>query len=323
MPYQLGHTGVLPARWGPPFKAPNPSSAKSTPDRLMSATRIDGKACGTALEATLSARIAALESPPHLAVVIVGDDPASHVYVGAKERACERLGIRSTRVDIAGDADFAEVVATVERLNADPDVNGILVQSPLPAGMDEVAITDLISPSKDVDGFHATNLGRLVQGDASGLLPCTPAGVMEMLAFADVDLYAKRAVVIGRSRIVGMPQALLLAQKGADATVTIAHSRTADIAAVCREADVLIAAVGRPEMVRADWVKPGATVIDVGVNRVEDQSRERGWRLAGDVHPEVGEVAGALSPVPGGVGPMTIAMMMSNTVRATELQQGS
>ena len=222
----------------------------------MGATRIDGNACGAAVEAALAERIATLPTPPHLAVVIVGNDPASHVYVGAKERACARLGIRSTRIDIDADADYAEVVSTVELLNADPEVNGILVQSPLPSGMDEIAITDLIDPVKDVDGFHAQNLGRLVQGDASGLLPCTPAGVMQMLDWADVDLSGKRAVVIGRSRIVGMPQSLLLAQKGADATVTIAHSRTADMASLCREADVIIAAVGRSNMVTSDWSNP-------------------------------------------------------------------
>ena len=290
------------------------------PPAAMGATRIDGNACGAALEASLEARISALGSAPHLAVVIVGDDPASHVYVGAKERACARLGIRSTRIDLAATADFSEVVATVQRLNADSDVNGILVQSPLPDGMDEIAITDLIDPNKDVDGFQAQNLGRLVQGDTSGLLPCTPAGVMHMLEWAGVELSGKRAVVIGRSRIVGMPQSLLLAQKGADATVTIAHSRTPDMAELCREADVLIAAAGRSNMVTADWVKPGATVIDVGVNRVDDDS-ERGYHLTGDVHPDVGDVAGALSPVPGGVGPMTIAMLMANTVRATEMQR--
>ncbi len=290
----------------------------------MTARSIDGVACGAAVEDGLSPRIAALSaigSVPHLAVVIVGSDPASHVYVGAKERACERLGIRSTRVDLSADCTFEEVSATVSNLNSDPDVNGILVQSPLPDGMDEVSITDLIDPAKDVDGFNAANLGRLVQGDVSGLLPCTPAGVMQMLDFAGVEVSGARAVVLGRSRIVGMPMALLLAQKGADATVTIAHSRTQDLAAVCREADILIAAVGRAEMVQADWVKPGATVIDVGVNRIDDDSRESGNRLAGDVHPEVAEVAGALSPVPGGVGPMTIAMLMSNTVRATEMQR--
>ena len=289
------------------------------PPATLGATRIDGNACGAAVEASLTERIAALSTPPHLAVVIVGDDPASHVYVGAKERACARLGIRSTRIDISADADFSEVASTVKHLNADPDVNGILVQSPLPTGMDEIAITDLIDPVKDVDGFHAQNLGRLVQGDASGLLPCTPAGVMRMLEWSNIELSGKRAVVIGRSRIVGMPLSLLLAQKGADATVTIAHSRTQDMADLCREADVVIAAVGRSEMVTSDWVKPGATVIDVGVNRVDDDS-DKGYHLTGDVHPDVAEVAGAISPVPGGVGPMTIAMLMANTVRAAEMQ---
>ena len=289
------------------------------PPAAMGATRIDGNACGAAVEASLTERIAALPTPPHLAVVIVGGDPASHVYVSAKERACARLGIRSTRIDLPADADFSEVASTVQGLNANPDVNGILVQSPLPSGMDEIAITDMIDPVKDVDGFHAQNLGRLVQGDASGLLPCTPAGVMRMLEWSNIELSGKRAVVIGRSRIVGMPLSLLLAQKGADATVTIAHSRTPDMAALSREADVVIAAVGRSNMVTADWIKPGATVIDVGVNRVDDDS-DKGYHLTGDVHPGVAEVAGALSPVPGGVGPMTIAMLMANTVRAAEMQ---
>ncbi len=286
----------------------------------MGAVMIDGNACGAAVEESLVGRIASLTSPPHLAVVIVGDDPASHVYVGAKERACERLGIRSTRISLDVNTPFVEVYATVQRLNADSDVNGILVQSPLPMGMDEIAITDLIDPTKDVDGFHAQNLGRLVQGDVSGLLPCTPSGVMRMLEWTDIELSGKRAIVIGRSRTVGMPLSLLLAQKGVDATVTIAHSRTQEMSKLCRKAEVVIAAVGRSNIVRADWVKPGAIVIDVGVNRVEDDS-DKGYHLTGDVHPEVTEIAGALSPVPGGVGPMTVAMLMSNTVRATEMQQ--
>lgn len=289
----------------------------------MAAIVLDGKQIGREIEEELKVRIGNLAGngvTPCLAVVIVGEDPASHVYVGSKERACARLGIRSIRVDIPADAGYGEVVSTVKRLNADPEINGILVQSPLPDGMDEIAITDLIDPVKDVDGFHAQNLGRLVQGDNSGLLPCTPAGVMRMLESVDVDLSGKRAIVIGRSRIVGMPQSLLLAQKGVDATVTIAHSRSTDMAALCREADVIIAAVGKSNMVTSDWVKPGSIVIDVGVNRVNDNS-EKGYHLTGDVHPDVGEIASAVSPVPGGVGPMTIAMLMSNTVRATEMQQ--
>ena len=289
----------------------------------MSATIIDGKEIALEIEAELIGRITDLSKNgvvPCLAVVIVGDDPASHVYVGAKERACARLGIRSVRVDVASDAEYEEVASTARRLNEDPSINGVLVQSPLPSGMDEISITDLIDPQKDVDGFHAQNLGRLVQGDVSGLLPCTPAGVMRMLESTDLDIRGKRAVVIGRSRIVGMPQSILLAQRGVDATVTIAHSRTSDMADLCRSADLIVAAVGRPNMITADWIKPGATVIDVGVNRVNDDS-EKGYYLSGDVHPDVREVAGAVSPVPGGVGPMTIAMLMSNTVRATEMQQ--
>jgi methylenetetrahydrofolate dehydrogenase (NADP+)/methenyltetrahydrofolate cyclohydrolase len=188
--------------------------------------------------------------------------------------------------------------------------------------MDEEGLTDLIHPDKDVDGFHPQNLGRLVQGRTDGMLPCTPSGVMRMLRWAGVDLKGKRAVVLGRSRIVGMPAALLLAAKGADATVTVVHSRTDDAAAVCREADVVVAAVGRPDMVKADWIKPGAIVVDVGINRVDDSTRERGWRLAGDVDPAVSDVASWLSPVPGGVGPMTIAMLMENTVRAAEQNVG-
>ena len=239
----------------------------------MAAIVLDGKQIALEIEEELKVRIANLEDSgvtPCLAVVIVGDDPASHVYVSSKERACARLGIRSIRVDISADAEYGEVVSNVRRLNADPAVNGILVQSPLPNSMDEIAITDLIDPVKDVDGFHAQNLGRLIQGDVSGLLPCTPAGVMRMLESADVDLSGKRAVVIGRSRIVGMPQSILLAQKGVDATVTIAHSRSVEMATLCKEADVIIAAVGISNMVTSDWVKPGSIVIDVGVNRVND-----------------------------------------------------
>ncbi len=288
---------------------------------MAEAQRLDGRACAAELDSRTAARAAALTEQgvqPHLAVVIVGDDPASHVYVRSKVKACERLGLISTHVERPATTTQDDLEAIVDGLNADPSVHGILVQSPLPAHLDEGAITDRIDPAKDVDGFHPVNLGRLVQGRTDGLLPCTPSGVMEMLRWAKVPLQGKRAVVLGRSRIVGMPMALLLAARGADATVTVVHSRTEDVADRCREADVIVAAVGRPDMVQADWVKPGATVVDVGINRVDDDSRERGWRLAGDVHPEVASVAGWLSPVPGGVGPMTIAMLMANTVRAAE-----
>ena len=289
----------------------------------MGAIVLDGKACGAEVEAEVKAKVSALNErgiTPHLAVVIVGDDPASHVYVGAKERACARVGVKSTRIDLPADSDFSKVVEVVEKLNSDASVHGILVQSPLPKGMDELEITDMIDPAKDVDGFHPVNLGRLVQGRIDGLVPCTPAGVVRLLEWGGVDISGKSAVVIGRSRIVGAPVSLLLGRKGVDATVTISHSRTSDIADVCRGADIVIAAVGRAEMVQADWVKPGAAVVDVGVNRVDDDSRDSGYRLAGDVHPDVADVAGHLSPVPGGVGPMTIAMLMSNTVRAATLQ---
>ena len=296
-------------------------NGRPTRDIEMGAKVLDGKACGAEVEAEVKAKVSVLNErgiTPHLAVVIVGDDPASRVYVGAKERACARVGVNSTRIDLPADSDFSKVVEVVEKLNSDSSVHGILVQSPLPKGMDELAITDMIDPAKDVDGFHPVNLGRLVQGRADGLVPCTPAGVVRLLEWGGVDLSGKSAVVIGRSRIVGAPVSLLLGRKGVDATVTISHSRTPNIAEICRSADIVIAAVGRAEMVQADWVKPGAAVVDVGVNRVDDDSREKGYRLAGDVHPDVVDVAGHLSPVPGGVGPMTIAMLMLNTVTAAE-----
>ena len=288
----------------------------------MVAQRLDGKACAAKVEDELLVRISKCREKmiqPHLAVVIVGDDPASHVYVGSKVRACERLGIRSTHIELPATATEDEVRTTIESLNKQDDLHGILVQSPLPKHMDEEGLTDLIDPSKDVDGFHPQNLGRLVQGRMDGMLPCTPSGVMRMLSWAGIETEGKTAVVLGRSRIVGMPQSLLLGAKGVDSTVTVAHSRTKETQSLCANADIIIAAVGRPEMVTADWVKEGAVVVDVGINRVEDDTRKRGWRLAGDVHPDVAQKAAWLSPVPGGVGPMTIAMLMENTVRAAEL----
>lgn len=286
----------------------------------MTAIRLDGKACAADLEERLKDRISKCNVQPHLAVIIVGDDPASHVYVRNKIKSCERLGIKSTHIELPADTSQEEVAKEIQNLNDDDTLNGILIQSPLPSHMDEGSLTDLIDPSKDVDGFHPVNLGRIVQGRLDGMIPCTPAGVMEMLRWAKVEMSGKKAVVIGRSFNVGMPQALLLASKGADATVTIVHSRTNDAKEECLAADIVIAAVGRPEMVTKDWIKPGAIVVDVGINRVEDVNHERGWRLAGDVHPEVKEMASLLSPVPGGVGPMTVAMLMSNTVLATEIQ---
>ena len=290
----------------------------------MVAKRLDGKLCAESIEQALIVRIEALHGSkirPHLAVIIVGDDPASHVYVNSKIAACNRLGIQSTHVKLDASVTEKKLIEHIQQLNNDPGVHGILLQSPLPPHMDEEGITDLIDPTKDVDGFHPQNLGRLVQGRLDGMIPCTPHGVLKLLEWADIELSGQSAVIIGRSRIVGMPLSLLLASKGIDATVTITHSRTREIKEQCQRADLIIAAVGIPEMVESDWVKPGAVVVDVGINRVEDANRERGWRLAGDVSPTVEEIASWLSPVPGGVGPMTIAMLMENTVRAAELIQ--
>ena len=281
----------------------------------MSAVIIDGKALGRSIEDDLSGRVTALLErgvTPNLAVVIAGEDPASQVYVRNKQRACERCGILSTRIDLPSTSTQDDILGIVADLNADNSVHGILVQSQAPEGVEELAVAGAIDPAKDVDGFHPSNLGKLVQGAGDGLLPCTPAGVLRMLEESGVALSGSKAVVIGRSRIVGMPMALMLAQRGIDCTVTIAHSRTQDIAALCREADIVVAAIGRPHTVKPDWIKPGAAVVDVGISRAD------GGGLAGDVDPGVAEVASWMTPVPGGVGPMTIAMLLSNTVRAAE-----
>ena len=287
----------------------------------MVASVLDGKSCSAAVESSLVPRINACVSAgiiPHLAVVIVGDDPASHVYVGAKIRACKRLGIKSSHIELPESTSEAELRNIITELNHDSDVHGILVQSPLPQHMDEEALTDLIEPSKDVDGFHPVNLGRLVQSRNDCLIPCTPNGVMRLLEWAGIETNGKTALVIGRSRNVGMPQAILLASRGADATVTIGHSRTADLELQCQQADIVVAAVGRPNMVKKSWIKPGAVVVDVGINRVDDEESERGYLLVGDVEKSANEVASWITPVPGGVGPMTVAMLMENTVAAAE-----
>lgn len=287
----------------------------------MVASVLDGKSCSAAVESSLVPRINACVSAgiiPHLAVVIVGDDPASHVYVGAKIRACKRLGIKSSHIELPESTSEAELRNIITELNHDTDVHGILVQSPLPQHMDEEALTDLIHPSKDVDGFHPVNLGRLVQSRNDCLIPCTPNGVMRLLEWAGIETNGKTALVIGRSRNVGMPQAILLASRGADATVTIGHSRTADLKLQCQQADIVVAAVGRPNMVKKSWIKPGAVVVDVGINRVDDETSERGYLLVGDVEKSANEVASWITPVPGGVGPMTVAMLMENTVAAAE-----
>ena len=289
----------------------------------MVAKILDGKACAAAVEESLKERISKCQVAgitPHIAVIIVGDDPASHVYVGAKIRACERLGIKSTHIELPESSKETELIEVIKELNKDDSVHGILIQSPLPNHMNEELLTDLIDPLKDVDGFHPVNLGRLVQSRDDCLIPCTPNGVMRLLEWAGIDTKGKQALVIGRSRNVGMPQAILLASRGADATVTIAHSRTADIAKQCLDADLIVAAVGRPNMVKESWIKPGAIVVDVGITRVDDADAERGYILVGDVEKSASQVASWITPVPGGVGPMTVAMLMENTVRSAELR---
>ena len=291
----------------------------------MTAQIIDGKAIALELREKVAAEVAEMEAQglpkPGLATVIVGDSPASQVYVRMKQKACAKAGIESFGFTLPENASQSEVEGLVAELNADERVNGILVQLPLPSGLDEEKVLNTISIEKDVDGFHPINLGRLAQkGRESLFVPCTPAGCIYLLDKMGVPLEGANAVVLGRSNIVGMPVALLLVKR--DATVTICHSRTKDLPGVVRQADVLIAAVGRPEMVKRDWVKPGAVVIDVGTNRVDDPSREKGYRLTGDVaFDEVKEVAGMISPSPGGVGPMTIAMLLNNTVRAAKIAQ--
>lgn len=281
---------------------------------------LDGKAVAATVLDECRAETAALVRAgitPGLAVVLVGDDPASHVYVGSKVRTCAELGIHSEKIVLPADTTQAALLDVVARLNADPAIHGILVQSPPPPQIDEAAVVRAIAPAKDVDGFHPENVAKLALEDRSGFVPCTPAGCMRLIAEAGVATCGAEAVVVGRSMIVGKPMALLLAAKGADATVTLAHSRTRDLPAVCRRADILVAAVGRPDMIRGDWVKPGAVVIDVGINRVPDATRKSGFRLTGDVaFDEAATRAGAITPVPGGVGPMTIAMLMKNTLKA-------
>ena len=293
----------------------------------MTARIIDGKAIAAEVRQKVaedvSAMVAEGKPKPGLATVLVGEDQASQVYVRSKIRACEKAGIESFGHRLPDTATQEEVEGLVKELNADPRVNGILVQLPLPSGLDEEAVLNTIRLDKDVDGFHPVNIGRLAQkGREPQFIPCTPSGIMYLIEQTGTSLEGAEAVVLGRSNIVGMPVALLLVSS--DATVTICHSRTKDLPDVVRKADVLIAAVGRAEMVRGDWVKPGAVVIDVGINRVDDPSRERGYRLVGDVcFDEVKEVAGAITPVPGGVGPMTIAMLLQNTVRAAKSQENA
>jgi len=292
----------------------------------LPAERIDGVAIAARVRAKVAVDDAELKAQgvtPGLTVVLVGDDPASAVYVSSKEKACKEAGMNGETIRLVADTPEAELLALIDRLNADPAVHGILVQMPVPKHIDSQKVIRRIDPMKDVDGFHPVNAGKVLIGDADGFAPCTPAGVQVMLVESGVDTSGKEAVILGRSTIVGKPMAALLIQsgKGADCTVTICHSRTKDLAAHTRRADILIAAIGKPEMVTADMVKPGAVVIDVGINRVNDPTAKRGYRIVGDVKfDEVSQVASKITPVPGGVGPMTIAMLLANTVRAARLR---
>lgn len=288
---------------------------------------IDGKSVAAAVLEECRAEVIELKArgiTPGLAVVLVGEDPASQVYVGSKVRTCGDLGLHSRKIVLPATTTQDELVAVVRELNADPAIHGILVQSPPPKHIDEEAVVRAIDPRKDVDGFHPENVAKLALEDKTGFVPCTPAGCMRLLADAGVKTAGAEAVVIGRSMIVGKPMALLLMAKGSDATVTVAHSRSKDLPAICRRADIIIAAVGRPEMVKADWVKEGAVVIDVGINRIEDASKKSGYRLVGDVaYDEVAPKSAAITPVPGGVGPMTIALLMKNTLQAARQLGGA
>lgn len=281
---------------------------------------IDGNQIAQAIIAELKTEVSAINGrKPCIALVRVGDDPASISYVRKKEKTSQEIGITSRVILPPVTISQDELFALIDELNADPAVDGILVQSPLPKHIDEVAVFRRVSPEKDVDGFNTINLGKVAQEDPTGFVACTPAGIMEMLARSGVDLKGKHVVVLGRSLIVGKPVALLALQKkaGANGTVTICHSQTANLPAITRQADVLIAAIGRAEFVTADMVKPGAVVIDVGINRVPDATKKNGYRLTGDVaFPAVAPLSSQITPVPGGVGPMTVAMLMSNTVKA-------
>lgn len=279
----------------------------------MAAQIINGKEIAAQIRLELKDRVAVLASQgrtPGLAVVLVGDNPASAVYVRQKKKACQEIGIYSEEHKLPASITQDELLALVDKLNQDPNIHGILVQLPLPEGLDEDEVINRIDPKKDVDGFHPINVGRMSIG-LDAFVPCTPAGVLELVKRTGISIAGKKVVVLGRSNIVGKPAAMLFLQE--NATVTICHSRTADVQAECRAADILIAAVGRPKLVKRDWVKPGAVVIDVGINRVDG-------KIVGDVDfDEVIDVAGAITPVPGGVGPMTIAMLMKNTVGVVDV----
>ena len=298
------------------------SAASAGSDDTHGAQLTDGTAIGRLVRRDVAEeveRLKALGITPGLSVVLVGDDPASAVYVRSKGKACEEAGMRGETIRLPADTSEHELLAQVDRLNADPNVHGILVQMPLPRHMAADKVIRRIRPEKDVDGFHPVNVGKLSIGERDGFVPCTPAGAIELLVRSGVDTRGKDAVIVGRSNIVGKPMAALLMQDapGGNATVTVCHSRTANLAGHIRRADIVVAAIGRPEMITGDMIKPGAVVIDVGINRVNDASVPKGYRIVGDVHfASARDVASLITPVPGGVGPMTIAMLMKNTVRA-------
>jgi len=283
---------------------------------------IHGRAIADKVYIDLRREIAELKGrgvTPGLAVVLVGDDPASRAYVRSKDKMCRELGLHSVKLELPASITQTELLARVEELNRDAAIHGILVQSPPPGHIDEAAIVRALDPRKDVDGFHPENVAKLVLDDPSGFVPCTPLGVQRLLIESKIDINGAHVVVLGRSMIVGKPLALLLMQKNqnGNATVTVVHSRSRDLAKIIRSADIVVAAIGRAEFVKADHVRKGAVVIDVGINRVEDSGSARGYRLLGDVaFDEVSKKASAITPVPGGVGPMTIAMLMANTVKA-------
>jgi methylenetetrahydrofolate dehydrogenase (NADP+) / methenyltetrahydrofolate cyclohydrolase len=284
---------------------------------------IDGRATAEKVYDELRGEIAKLKAQgitPGLAVVLVGDDPASRAYVRSKDKMCRELGLHSVKLELPAQTTQSDLLARVEELNRDPEIHGILVQSPPPKQIDESAIIRALDPSKDVDGFHTLNIAKLALGDATGFVPCTPLGCLRLLAESGVTISGAHVVVLGRSMIVGKPLALLLMQKGTDATVTVVHSRTRNLTQITHSADVVVAAIGQPGFVKAEHVREGAVVIDVGINRVDDAAAPRGYRLVGDVvFDEVAPKTAAITPVPGGVGPMTIAMLMSNTVKAARL----
>jgi methylenetetrahydrofolate dehydrogenase (NADP+) / methenyltetrahydrofolate cyclohydrolase len=289
---------------------------------------IDGRAIAEKVYVDLRREIAELKRKgitPGLAVILIGDDPASRAYVRSKDKMCRELGLHSLKLELPALTTQTDLLGRVKELNADPSIHGILVQSPPPEHIDEAAIVRALDPRKDVDGFHPENVAKLVLDDPTGFVPCTPLGVQRLLIETKININGAHVVVLGRSMIVGKPLALLLMQKNAsaNATVTVVHSRSRDLAEITRSADIIVAAIGRAEFVKADHVREGAVVIDVGINRVDDAASDRGYRLVGDVaFDEVSEKATAITPVPGGVGPMTIAMLISNTVKAARQSLG-